>query len=313
MREGFKLPSWSARNPLGIIALFISLIYGMSALLLGVSVDSLEPHNETILVVFIVVFPVVVLGVFSWLVAMHHKKLYGPRDYQTDQGFIEANNAKNPASLGQRLENEIDEDIPVDGDGSSAVSGVSDVQVDGHAESSGKQTFQVNREAFLKYRENVMMRTYLAESLVFQDLQNELGGAIRREVAVRTKSGRKLNVDGLVEHDAGTTIVEVKRANNQFNALRVLHEIPYRMRLIVDAVRAEGAQNVNFLLIIVLDAEEKEVGYVEKRIERFREDFGNSIEIRVYQYQNLLKRYGFPLTDALTSKFQNFEPPGTMK
>ena len=32
----------AARNPLGIIALFISLIYGMSALLLGTSVDSLD-------------------------------------------------------------------------------------------------------------------------------------------------------------------------------------------------------------------------------------------------------------------------------
>ena len=45
---GDKFPNWSARNPLGIIALFISLIYGMSALLLGTSVDSLAMFNQTL-------------------------------------------------------------------------------------------------------------------------------------------------------------------------------------------------------------------------------------------------------------------------
>ena len=79
----FKLPSWSARNPLGIIALFISLIYGMSAVLLGTSVKNLSSANQTILVYFIVVFPFVVLGVFGWLVSRHHTKLYGPADCRT--------------------------------------------------------------------------------------------------------------------------------------------------------------------------------------------------------------------------------------
>src|SRR5262245_17829050 len=86
----FKLPTWSARNPLGIIALFISLIYGMSALLLGTSVSSLLPANQTVLVYFIVVFPFVVLSVFGWLVSRHHTKLYGPADYRTDKGFLDA-------------------------------------------------------------------------------------------------------------------------------------------------------------------------------------------------------------------------------
>jgi hypothetical protein len=69
----FKLPSWSARNPLGIIALFISLIYGMSALLLGTSAKNLSLENQTKLVYFIVGFPFVVLSVFGWLVSRHHR------------------------------------------------------------------------------------------------------------------------------------------------------------------------------------------------------------------------------------------------
>ena len=55
----------SARN---YCTLYLA-IYGMSALLLGASVKSLLPENQTILVCFIVVFPFVVLSVFGWLVS----------------------------------------------------------------------------------------------------------------------------------------------------------------------------------------------------------------------------------------------------
>ena len=79
--EKFSLPKWGARNPLGIVALFISLIYGMSALLLGFSITHLSANNQTILVLFVVSFPFVVLAVFGWLVSRHHMKLYGPSDY----------------------------------------------------------------------------------------------------------------------------------------------------------------------------------------------------------------------------------------
>jgi len=37
-------------------------------------------------------FPVVVLGVFSWLVSCHHKKLYAPSDYKNEEHFLEAIN-----------------------------------------------------------------------------------------------------------------------------------------------------------------------------------------------------------------------------
>ena len=109
MMDKFKVPSWSTRNPLGIIALFISLIYGMSALLLSASIDSLAIYNQTILVIFMVIFPCAVLGVFVWLVTNHHTKLYGPGDYRTDQSFLSANIIDNPASLGERLGREIEE------------------------------------------------------------------------------------------------------------------------------------------------------------------------------------------------------------
>ena len=52
------------KNPIGIVALFISLIYSIANLVLGVTANSLTPEERFPIVIFIVLFPVVVLGVF---------------------------------------------------------------------------------------------------------------------------------------------------------------------------------------------------------------------------------------------------------
>ncbi|OEE76633.1 hypothetical protein [Vibrio genomosp. F6] len=77
-----------ARNPLGIVALFISLIYGFASLLLGTAADKLESFERWPLLIFIVVFPFSVLWVFYKLVTEHHGKLYSPGDYKNDRSFL---------------------------------------------------------------------------------------------------------------------------------------------------------------------------------------------------------------------------------
>jgi hypothetical protein len=78
-----------AKNPLGIIALFIVLIYGFACLVLAVGGSSLQSPAERLpLVWLLTLFPVAVLVTFAWLVAKHHKKLYGPSDFHTDEAFL---------------------------------------------------------------------------------------------------------------------------------------------------------------------------------------------------------------------------------
>lgn len=78
-----------ARNPLGIVALFITLVYGFAALSLGLAATDLSSSDKQPLIWFLVVFPVLLLGVFFRLVTHHHTKLYGPGDYPDQRGFHE--------------------------------------------------------------------------------------------------------------------------------------------------------------------------------------------------------------------------------
>lgn len=77
-----------ARNPLGIIALFIVLVYGFACLLFSVSASNIEPMERQPIIWFVVLFPVVVLFLFGWLVSRHHDKLYAPQDYRNDDSFL---------------------------------------------------------------------------------------------------------------------------------------------------------------------------------------------------------------------------------
>lgn len=100
-----------ARNPLGIVALFISLIYGFASLLLGTSAEHLDSAQRWLLLLFIVLFPCVVLLVFYKLVTQHHGKLYSPSDYEADDSFLRTLSPRtlSPVKREEKLQGEVQE------------------------------------------------------------------------------------------------------------------------------------------------------------------------------------------------------------
>jgi CheY-like chemotaxis protein len=76
-----------ARNPLGIIALFIVLVYGFAALVTAFG-GGLSGAERLPLVYFLVGFPVLVLAVFTWLVSRHSTKLFAPSDFRDEDNYI---------------------------------------------------------------------------------------------------------------------------------------------------------------------------------------------------------------------------------
>src|SRR3982750_2138133 len=64
-----------AKNQLGIIAVLIILIYAFASIVIGFS-GKIDPSQKWPLVWFLAVFPLIVLGIFGWLLSRHHGKLY---------------------------------------------------------------------------------------------------------------------------------------------------------------------------------------------------------------------------------------------
>ena len=75
------------KNPIGVIGFFLVLVEAIASLVVANS--NLCAYQNTILVLFIVIFPCIVLRVFYMLVTEHHEKLYSPSDYRNDDNFLQ--------------------------------------------------------------------------------------------------------------------------------------------------------------------------------------------------------------------------------
>jgi CheY-like chemotaxis protein len=69
-----KIATILSRRPLGILALFIVLVYGLASLLI-ISGGDFTPTERLPFVYFLVFFPILLLGVFVWLVSKHGDKI----------------------------------------------------------------------------------------------------------------------------------------------------------------------------------------------------------------------------------------------
>jgi Holliday junction resolvase-like predicted endonuclease len=288
--EKFKMPSWSARNPLGIVALFISLIYGMSALLLGTSINALSPINQTILVIFIVTFPFVVLGVFGWLVARHHMKLYGPSDYRTDKSFLDALGTLPPSEVGKRLQREVAES----NDPQITSGDVDPTSSDRRAQDSKSAIINLAAGSGKSFR---LKQAFMNEALVFQALQDEFRGSVRRNV--RLPNGRE--IDGIIETgDGSIVVVEVKFIGSATrNVADVFYTIERQVnRIAADFSSLEYAKRTRIVVALVIDGDPKLFSRANDVFEKYRKRIQAMAELRLYSVQELFDAYGFPADSA---------------
>jgi hypothetical protein len=94
-----------AKTPLGIIALFVLLVEAVAAIVLGTS-TGLSERNQTIIAIFITVFPVLVVGMFWHLVVNHNVKLYSPSEFPNHSDFLAANRV-NPTQVLEEFKKDV--------------------------------------------------------------------------------------------------------------------------------------------------------------------------------------------------------------
>ena len=291
----------SARNPLGIIALFISLIYGISALLLGVSVDKLNPVNQERLVWFIIGFPVGILFAFLYLVTWHHRKLYSPSDFRTDESFLTSGD---PAAIGKKY---IAEGQPVE-DNSDTFSSEGEAQTENDVTQGAftRSPERTNTEGSNKANQPNLLpmpkksvsnfagfaaHAYMIEGLVMQELQNEFQSPIRRDAAFPMAGGRMARVDGIIEGRSGPLIAEIKLVRQQANFMRRLREGREHLRSYISSAREIIHPKTSGILVLVLDGQ-----FAPEEIDRMmmaaKGAETDDILIRVLNSQDLISKYG---------------------
>lgn len=252
------------RNPLGIIALFIVLVYGIAGLALGTTAEALTSGQKTTLVWFLSAFPFAVLFTFAWLVARHPGSLYGPRDYRSDEAYLKAlDAARQIAKLDEEVDEVVEQERPA-----KRIPDAAETLTPG-----------------LTSREELRRNVVLSEDLALRELESEYATSINRQVAL----GR-MAVDGAFAAGGRGYGVEVKYVRSpRLNSAAIRRQLEGLASSMVQS----GWRNFGLVLVLVLDGVAP--SSVENQLvdlEKFAADLTLGLETRTYDFAALCQKYG---------------------
>jgi len=274
------------RNPIGIIALFVSLIYGFACLVLSTSLQNLHEDKERLpLIWFIIIFPVIILGAFIYLVVHHHEKLYSPSDFRGDDSFIHALDKKRirekQLSEVQKLETAPEkpiEEIQID---------KIDVK-DDHAKVQDKTT-EVSEIPIIEETSADLLKRYSnAETWAAKELSLKYNVLFKTNVSLQTQQG-KMELDAM-GHDSETVFVaDIKywKSNKSENALKLSIQEFLRQRTKLQKVFT-ARKEFKLIIVLVFDSL-KDVDKSDYLT--FVKNIYDDANIEFFQYDELKKLY----------------------
>jgi hypothetical protein len=270
------------KNPLGIIALFVSLIYGFACLVLSTSISNLHGVNERLpLIWFIIAFPLIILIAFIFLVVKHHEKLYSPSDYRADEAFIQTigkdkikeRQLKEVKELEQA---EIKENIVEE---EHVKYGIDDSEK--QIQTTGARTTKESEEQLLAIYKN-------SELWATKELSLKYNVLFKNNVSVSVQS-RKIELDAYGLSDKGNFIAEIKYwESNKYDAnLRLGIQIFLSQR---EYLESAFGKTKEFKLIVVFVFDNlKDVN--KSNLFEFVKSIYNDAEVEFYDYAELRTKY----------------------
>lgn len=266
-KEAVKL----ARNPLGIIALFILLIYSFASLLFGLGGAELSNAQKWWFVKFLVTFPYFVLVVFTYLVVRHHEKLYGPGEYKDEKHFLGLNT---PEETNKKNEEEISE-------------------TENEQEKSETKSGNVKvltREQHCKLFQEQRKKVNNIKRLVFNYYEKKFDYEITRDVNYLVNNN-KIYFDGVSEKKGSLTFLETKYIQNGFIPRILLKDIRYNAIEVKNLLQQSALYHdytFRLLFTFVVENEyENEINDLKQRLHSFIDTELIQIGIRVLTMKDL--------------------------
>lgn len=267
-----------AKNPLGIIALFISLIYGFACLVLGISGKSLVHEEKMPFIWFLIFFPVLILVTFVYLVTRHHQKLYAPSDFRDDSGFLSTMDLKRQAERLDAKTNELTLELIQN----PTTTTTTTTNINGSTESIDvKPLDEVNSRNYDR-NESIKSKYLLVENLVFSVLESEFNTPLIRSVA-----SNQFYFDGMIELPTEILAFEVKYT--PIGRLKKDVVLSKALRHIESVKKNFAPKKLRFILVVVHEG--KNLDKLMTDISEIVENSNNQIEYRLYDLNELLKRF----------------------
>jgi len=134
--------------------------------------------------------------------------------------------------------------------------------------------------------QTLLTRAFVAESLVFQELQSEFKTPVQRNVGFGLR-GSSFIADGVIEAPDATYVVETKLVRGALHHKRRIIEAKHQISRYREQMKG-WPRRVRFILAIVLDSGTEELA---ANIASGESDSGDLI-MRVYFLDQLARKYG---------------------
>lgn len=206
------------QNPLGVIALFVTALYGIASMLFSSAFDNLQGDKERLPVIwFVILFPIIMFGTFVWLVVKHNHKLYSPGDFKDEKWFAVVNGktftpGKEPTAI--KKEEKIEISAPV---------------------------FQNHRN-----KRNTIYNDI--EELALKELSEEEKFVVKSQAFINNGSNR-FEFDGYAEKDGKTCLIEIKR----LHSIKYIHHIIQMLYKQSKVISEIGNTNTVFYIVFIID------------------------------------------------------------
>lgn len=206
------------QNPLGVIALFVTALYGIASMLFSSAFDNLQSDKERLPVIwFVILFPIIMFGTFVWLVVKHNHKLYSPGDFKDEKWFAVVNGktftpGKEPTAI--KKEEIIELSAPV------------------YKNHSNKRNTSYNN----------------IEEFALKKLSEEEDFVVKSQAFINNGSNR-CEFDGYAEKEGKTCFIEIKR----LFSIEYIHHVVKILNKQSRVIYEMGNSNTVFYIVFITD------------------------------------------------------------
>jgi hypothetical protein len=258
------------RNPLTIIAIFAGLaeISGTGIL------PFIAQPNQATYIWFLMIFPVILVGLFFVTLNFNPKVLYSPSDFRDEENYMRI---FQPASIAQKAL-KIRDELADTAEREALPTEPQPV--------SEPRLFTSRQQVSEIMKQDSRARYELAEELIIDRLSREFRSQPRRDMSLRNKRNGFM-FDAVFERPNGLTIVEVKFHTPNFLRLRdTLNQIQTSIQSLPENLRRSTTV---ILAIAHDDMKEDKVFAAKRQLESMTAAFPLPIEIRMFALSDLLK------------------------
>lgn len=254
------------RNPLGIMALFVSFVYGMACLVIDKGLEVFDTPNERLwLILFIVFYPVLLLLAFVSLIVYDPVRLYAPSDFRNERLFLEHVSGK---TRKERMKEEVEEIVEAKEE---------EQQIDKSAE---KNISVAEKE---KRASDLMIKLQRVERASLLALNRKYGVELSQGAMIGKKK-QPIYCDGYQYKDGIHYIAEVKYLpNSTFSYLHRLLQTVYRMIAQLRELRI-----LSICEIMVCVVYEKRNPEFEQRVRKELGQIYEGIKVDFYEANSIL-------------------------